>query len=390
MLLYERPKCGDRVAKFEQVAEVLEQRIRHGDYRLGGFPSHSELVSELGVNSRTLTKAITELVQRGVLLRSRTGRVELPDQAPGSLLHVGVLSPAFPSAEFTQWYRLIDELCRQRGWMVKSISYTHWHDAAIGESLRGLDGLFFLSIGDDFPPPVIEQIRSATTPVVVLEQDVSAHGIPSLRNASARGVQLLVEHLHELGHTHIACLNTQPISSVIRGRIESWRLWLSAMGLQGRLIDEPVELYHSAAARAHEVMGELLDGRALAATALVCTTSHAAVGALRALADRDLRAGVDLAVCAADSMAGLAALLTPSLTHVYTPSIAPLMQVCLEYFGRGGADWVGPLLIEPATMELGIGESTTGRRQGPPPTATLRDKPTRRSVSPTDSQLRMP
>ena len=355
------------MAKFERVAELLEQRIRHGDYRLGGFPSHSDLVSELCVNSRTMTKALMELVQRGVLVRKETGRVELPDQPPGSVLHVGVLSPAFPSAEFTQWYRLIDESCRRRGWMVKSISYTHWHDAAIGESMRGLDGLFFLSIGDDFPAPVLEQIATAATPVVVLEQDVSSHGIPSLRNANSSGMQLLAEHLQELGHVDVACLNTQPLSSVVRGRIEAWRLWSSAMGMQGRLIDEPVELYQSAATRAHQVVGDLLDRRALHATALVCTTSHAAVGAIRALADRGLRAGTDLAVCSADSMAGMAGLLTPSLTHAYTPSIAPLMQVCLDYFGRGGRGWVGPLLIEPPTMKLQVGESTMGRRRIPAP-----------------------
>jgi hypothetical protein len=36
------------------------------------------------------------------------------------------------------------------------------------------------------------------------------------------------------------------------------------------------------------------------------------------------------------------------------------VQVCLDYFQQGGKQWIGPLLVEPAGMQLFVGESTTG------------------------------
>ncbi len=342
------------MAKYEQIARTLKQRIRHGDYRLRGFPSHAGLVDELGVNARTVTRALNELIDEGILIRRETGRFDIAPES--QTLHVGMISPAYASPEIARWHRRLDQACIARGCSFRVVQFTHWHDAAITEAVRRLDGVFILSLGDDFPKSIVQQIHQTETPVIVLEQDVSSHNIPCLRYANPSSIQLLIDHLRDQQRHKIACLSTQPTSDAIRRRIEAWRMWTSAYNLAGPLIDQPVELYDAPAPPAHALVTAMLE-QGNPPDAIVCTTGVAAIGAMRAITDAGLRIGQDIAVCSADDNAGLARFMTPSLTCLEGDTIAPLVHACLDYLERG-QDWLGPLLVEPAAMKLFVGEST--------------------------------
>ncbi len=346
--------------KYVDIANAIRARVDHGDYRLRGFPSHAGLVDELGVNSRTVTKALSTLIKQGVLVRQRSGRVDVRDDHAPRVRHIGVLSPTYPSESNMTWHHQIHRACQDRGWVVKPVVYSHWHDTAITESLRGLDGLFFISKGDNFPKPVVDQIKAANTPVVALEQDTSAHDIPCLRYANPASISQLIEHLMACGHRRIACLNTQPDSSVIRERIQAWQLWTSAHGVQGPLIDSPVPIYDDAAIDAHRIVRDTVGKGALDATALVCTTFHIAIAAMRGVIDAGKRPGCDMGICSVEEWTGVAGMLPISLTCLQPPQIKPLLQVCLDYFAMDEKQWMGPLLIQPASMELFVGESTLG------------------------------
>lgn len=349
------------MAKYHDIAQAIQARIEHGDYRLRGFPSYADLVTELGVNSRTVTRALATLVDQGVLERQSTGRLSVRAQNETRERIVGVLMPDWPSTNIMQWCRLISELCQKRGWRLKPVIYNHWHDMAITESLRGMDGLFFISLGDDIPPAVVEQIRQSSTAVVVLEQDISSTGIPCLRYWNPNSIELLINHLIVLGHRRVACLNTQPSSNVIRERIAAWRLWSSAHGVQGPLIDEPVNLYEPAEIKALDVIRKLLAENRLDATALICTTPWLALGAMRAIVDTGRKLGRDIAVCSVEEWTGMAPVLCPSLTCLTPPPMEPLLQVCMDYFEQQDPHaWLGSVLVQPAAMKLFVGESTLG------------------------------
>ncbi|MEX0774551.1 MAG: substrate-binding domain-containing protein [Phycisphaeraceae bacterium] len=353
------------MAKYEQISAKLQERIQQGDYRLRGFPSHTGLVAELGVNSRTIAKALSSLIKRGVLVRDETGRIDVPAPNGTRTLHIGVLSPAWPSTSIMNWHHLIHQACGHRQWMAKPLVYSHWHDMAITEALRGMDGLFFLSIGDDFPESVLQQLQQSDTPVVILEQDLSARGLPSLRYWNPAPINKLVEHLRDRGHQRVACFNTQPDSNVIRERIAAWQLWSAAHNVRGPLINQPVPLFESAPDHAYRLVRAMIADDKLDATALLCTTADVAIGAMRGVVDSGnsrnprRRLGADIAVCSVAEWSGMAHLLCPSLTCLRPPSMAPLVQVCLDYFDQNDKPWMGPLLIQPSSMELFVGESTT-------------------------------
>lgn len=345
------------MAKYHDIAEAIRQRIRHGDYRLRGLPSHAGLVAELGVNSRTVSRAISTLVDRGELIRSDTGRLLMP-RPETATRHLGFLMAPWPSAIMLQWYRLIQNACEARGWSLRNIIYTHWHDTVITEAVRGMDGLFILSIGDDFPTPLLDTWREGETPVVLLEQDVSAHGLPCLRCNNPASIQQLIAHLQACGANRVHCLNTQPDSSIIRERIDAWHLWAAAHGMLGELVNEPVPPYSDTIDASIPVSTRLLQDHFAEGDAVLAITAAVALGAIRSATNLGLKPGIDVPIVSVDDWAGRARSLTPSLTSLKPPDIDPLVQVCLDYMDRG-RDWLGPLLLQPPTMDLFVGETTS-------------------------------
>ena len=126
--------------------------------------------------------------------------------------------------------------------------------------------------------------------------------------------------------------------------------------MEGR--DEPVDLNESAIAGAYKVMQRQLKKDKLTNRALFCTTGAAALGAMRAISEAGYAVGSDIVVCAADDDVGMCRFLIPSVTCLQDPQIQPYIQVCLDWFARGGEGWVGPMVVQPTQMPLFIGEST--------------------------------
>jgi DNA-binding LacI/PurR family transcriptional regulator len=351
------------MARYAQIAQALHTRIRHGDYRVREFPSLTALAVELGVNPRTVMKAVNELLDNGVLQRLSTGRIAVNEDLhqPGER-HIVLLTPAYPSLLISLWYQAILRLTEARQWKMKLVSYSHWEDPSIAMSLRGFDACFFMPGGSDIPRGVLKLITDSAKPVVVLDHDTTAAGIPCLRFAASMAIPNLLDLLTAGGHRSVACFNTQPMDPVIRERIDHWTLWTHVHSAQGELIDDHVRPFESAVERATEAFGSILDQGKLKSTAVFCTTGSAAVGAVRALADHGMRAGREIAICCADDLAGIAPYLCPSLTCIRDPEWDPYLQVCLDWFAKDDNAWVGPLMVHPAEMPIFVGESTGNKK----------------------------
>ncbi|MFG0247525.1 MAG: substrate-binding domain-containing protein, partial [Phycisphaeraceae bacterium JB051] len=196
-------------------------------------------------------------------------------------------------------------------------------------------------------------------PVVVLDQDVSAHDVSSLRLSAPAEIPILLRSLEDAGHQRVACLNTQPLDNVIRERIDQWQFWIKMHNLDGCLIDEHVKPFESAMQHAYQVLCERLESGDFTQTAIFCTTGIAAIGAMRALTDHGLEPGRDVAVCAADSNGDEAPYLRPSMTCLRSPDVSPYVEACLDWFAGGAKQWIGPRLIHPPRVDLFTGESTS-------------------------------
>ena len=117
----------------------------------------------------------------------------------------------------------------------------NWEDPILLDCLKGFDGIFLYPPPEDLPEEVANNLRHSEHPVIVVDEDLSAYGVPSVQLFPPVSIQKLLDHLAAQGHTRIGCLNTQPGHRVIQDRINQWRYWMASHGLTGHLADsEPL------------------------------------------------------------------------------------------------------------------------------------------------------
>ena len=345
------------MAKYSRIAAMVAQQVERGDYRLRRFPSISQLAKELKINPRTISKAVDELVQQGILHRDATGRAAISSHVHARDMHIALLHPAFVSPLYTRAQEELRRLTDARTWQLKPIAYTHWYDPVINDAINGFDGVFFIPPSEDIPDHALAMMKASPHPLVVLDQDVSVHGIPSLQFNAPAAVAAVLDTLLEAGHRCMVCLSTQPNDPVIRERIAQWALWMRMNKVDGRLVDRHVKPTENALECAYVTVCQLLESDDLPETAVFCTTGAAAVGAMRALIDHGRQPGRDVAVCAADDDAGRAQFMSPRLTCLQDPDWSAYLEVCLDWIA--GGEWIGPRLIHPHRMSVFLGESTS-------------------------------
>jgi DNA-binding LacI/PurR family transcriptional regulator len=340
------------MGKYLFVKNLLQNRIGHGDYLLKEFPTDRELSAEFECDTRTARKAVAELIEEGLLVRQSNGRpiVNVTLFARKQQLRIALLTVGFPTPFTGRWQRALEQALGARNGLLRPVTYRHMDDPIVGDTLEGFDGVFFGIPGADPTPHLLRTVARAQRPVVFLDSDMTAHGFPSLWLAAPQCVRQLLDHLDKQGHHKVAWLNTQPHGHVICQRLETWRQWTSRGNRAGRMIDEPVESFGSALHRAYEAAIHAIDTGGFNATALLCCTAEAAKGVYRALHERGMKVGSDLAVCSADDGAGEARYFVPSLTSLRDP----------DWMERGVKSWRGPLLVQPKQVPVFVGESTSG------------------------------
>jgi DNA-binding LacI/PurR family transcriptional regulator len=357
-------------AKYKKVADFVRDRIVHGDYVLKPIPSERKLAAEMGLSYMTVRRALDILEMEDLILRQPNGRMRVKRLQQGAKKHLNFafLIPTLASHALEMWRLALERATAQLSCTVRPILFMHWDDPTLLDAVEGFDGCFLNPIPEPLPENVAERLRRREHPVVVVDHDFSGYGIPSIELFPPVYVQRLLDHLDALGHRHIGCLNTQPDNSEIRERINQWRYWMAAHGFSGRFANHGVPAHGDPIQHAYHVMsGMLADG--FEETAWFCTTAPAALGVMAAMTDRNVQPGRDIAVCAANGE-GLAAMLNPALTALEASDPTPFRAVCLDWMLRGGRNWEGPLLMQPADVPLIIRESTqpgAGRQLPPPP-----------------------
>ncbi len=344
-------------SKGKNLRETLERRIRFGDYLLNEVPTERELAAEAGVSRMTARKALMDLIATGLLVREPNGRVSARMLTNQKTMQIGLLVPSLASPDVEAWRLALERVAGSFNAAVRTVMYLHWEDPVLLQAIQAMDGVFLYLSAEAIPDALIGRIRASERPVVAIGDDLTAHGLPSIRLFPPSFVHHLLDLLAELGHTSCDCFNIQTVDAVIAARIAQWNLWRAHRRLPGKLLGQPIAAYQSPLEAAYAEMGRLLDAGELTATSLLCTTAPATIGALRAMHDRDIRVGVDISVCVFNDE-GLGRYMVPSVTCATMPDPGPYLSVCMEWMQRHGEGWIGPLLMQPDGALLFRGEST--------------------------------
>jgi DNA-binding LacI/PurR family transcriptional regulator len=343
-------------AKYTEVMSVIKRRIREGDYLLDSIPGERKIAEQTGVSYMTARRAVQELLNEEVLIRQPSGSL---DVHPGFFrrtkpAEVVLLCPAYPSTYLTQLRRFVSDFASQRGIGLRPAQFVHWDEKTVVEAVEQAKGTFVIPSGPELPVRLMEPFQ--VNKVVILDGDFTRCGLPSIRLFSDRCIERVMDHLYELGHRRVDCINTQNRNPEIDRRIDIWDRWCCRRGVAGDLRDDPAPVFTDPTIVAYRLMSRLLDDDRPPATAFIGTTCPAAIGAMRACWERGLRVGKDLSICSVN-IEPPAEFFCPSITGLNTPDLSDVLGQCFDWFGSRHS-WRGAKLLEPKGPILFEGEST--------------------------------
>ncbi|MDQ2837514.1 MAG: LacI family DNA-binding transcriptional regulator [Actinomycetota bacterium] len=273
----------------------------------------------------------------------------------------------------TQSTRLIGfRFARSAGSGIASIEDRFLHALCSAARDRGYGVLVFAADADDDELAVYEDLlsRGAVDAFVLMNTHhgdprppwLSAHEVPFVSFGrpwqrlskphswvdvdGRRGLRLVVEHLVAAGHRRIGFLGWPEHSEVGRDRHQGWLDGIEAAKLPT----------HQLTAHGHDgiavgsELAERLLSRRHPPTALACVSDAVAVGAMRAVEQRGLAVGRDVAVVGFDD-SPLATVVTPGLSSVRQP-LESVAEKCVDLLLRQISDHTAiPLkLVVPPTL----------------------------------------
>ncbi|MET3961425.1 DNA-binding LacI/PurR family transcriptional regulator [Marmoricola sp. OAE513] len=299
-------------------------------------PTLATVAERAGVSRQTVSNALNnpELLREDTLARVRAVIAELgytPNRAARQLRTRSshLIGLRFEAAEEGTSNALIDRFVHT---LVEATARTGHHIVLFSgdpeDPLDGYDQLLRSTAVDAFiitdtyaGTPQADFLRKVGAPFVTFGRpwdDTSARH-PWVDVAGAKGAQLATEHLLGLGHDRVAWLGWEKSSRIGEDRRSGWATAMAAAGKDttglGVRITDNVDAARMAA---HELLGTGVTGFA-------CASDTIGIGVLHALAERNLRPGVDVGVVGFDDSLG-AQVTWPGLTSVRQP----LEQVAIE------------------------------------------------------------
>jgi len=252
--------------------------------------------------------------------------------------------------------------------------------AGIGDHLMS-EGYFYFSAHHRHKPDMIEEYprilaargaegliaidtalsHSLTMPVVSVAGHKKIPGVTNVTLDHRHAAELCLRHLHQLGHRHIVFMRGQPFSA---DSDERWRYLVAVAGELGIEVrpELTVQLERDLTTPelGYPVVQQLLQQNRRF-TAIISFNDIAAIGAIRALRDANLKVPEDVSIVGFDDIS-VAAYYTPRLTTVRQPlrSMGETAARILLRRIQGFKDYPRELAVRP---ELIIRETTAPARQ---------------------------
>ncbi len=309
------PKSGDPRVRIErapslvtQVERFLRDAIRENRFPERKLPTEVELAEQLGVSRETVRRATETLAGEGLLVKYRRKGTFLAgseNHAARSMLESTLIG--YVQADYrlpggvpqpTMRYiaaRMLDGALDAAGEADFELAVRRATLVDLAQGVRKLShnlrlrGVIFASVGEE---AVLRRVAGLGLPMILLDHDLHLPEVSSIRDDSAGGARLAVDHLAELGHRHIAIAHWQATD------LNPWRLEGYRQALRDRKLPRrrKWELLSDLSPRGARRVAEELAAMRPRPTGIYCFDNSLAQWIITELRDLNLRVPEDVSV----------------------------------------------------------------------------------------------
>lgn len=347
--------------KYLQIVQLVRSQVSEGEYNHRPLPSERQIAQSFGVSHMTARKATQALLSEGIIKRLDNGRLAAKQQAIQTIQgpKIALVSPSFDSESLRKVHMALEEVLDHRQGLLRPFGFTQLHDTIISEVLEAdYNGIFLLPPRSPMPKLFLDMLKRHASRLAIVFRDMTEHGLLSVGYRSPQDIQKVWDHLYDLGHRHIAFLNTEPEMDQIDQLHVTFETWCNERSVKPQILYQPVENFQYADIKAYDMMKEALKQRQLnGCTALYANNMNLARAAIRALYEHGITVGKDFSICTQD-LPRIARLSTPSITTLDLKPMNPLIEQILDWFAAGSKQTPPQQMLYHQNVQVLPGEST--------------------------------
>jgi len=319
-------------AKYEQVKEILRKRIRTS-HRVGSkIPSTADLHKSLGVSQQTVNRAISDLVDDGILERY-VGRGTFVARPKRTTENIGFVWPGQMDrltkhpymASILQAAEAAASACGRHLLVASNVDPTE--PVFFGQP-KQVAGVLILFNRDE---SLVDGYVERGIPVVLIDPFVRRGGVPFVTSDQYAGTREATFHLVRLGHRRIVHVTYQGLDYLpFEEKVIGYEAAMREACLDNSLyvLKEPAELLDMP--EGAKVFTDMLD--LVKPTACCCCHDDLAIWVIHLCHERGIRVPDDLSVVGFDD-SGVATHVRPPLTTVHVP-LEEIGQTAVQILDR--------------------------------------------------------
>lgn len=272
------PNNNTELPKYQRIKDFILNRIHKNELTVNArIPSETELSRELGFSVITVRRALSELVNEGVIYRVQgKGSFVAPKKEPvtggselGRRLVAFILSSNdYYDASFMQMTKGIQPYLNKHGY---SLIIEYGDDSMEKEreiisrlASGGIGGLIIFSHNPEGSAEVIMSLKKRAIPFVLIDRYISSFPVNYVASDNFDGAYSATQHLLELGHQKIAFLAQNLFLSSETDRYNGYLKALENAGIQS----SPEMVFPDAANRYERLVSMINSGQITAIEAV--------------------------------------------------------------------------------------------------------------------------
>ncbi len=307
---------SNELPKYRKVKNQIKDDIKRGRFE-GKLPGERVLAKEFEVSYMTIRKAITELVEEGILHKFTTKGTFVSNNkiSPKVTNNIGFflddgIKEGISSPYYSLVFKALEKAVKKHGYNL--LLFSDHDDMNPLNNQKKIDGIIICCF-----PRVEDRVQELkkVLPIVLLDNHATDKSIPSVTIDNFNGCSVSTEFLISNGHTRIGFVSGLLDSDVCRDRLEGYKAALSNnnIGLDKTLIFKGDYSYESGekAARYFLDLDKL-------PTAIVCANDSMAIGVMKVIRENGYSIPTDISVVGFDDIE-VSSRVFPALTTVYAP-----------------------------------------------------------------------